>query len=749
MIKNNKIILIIIWAVLITLLVTGLLIKPTFLPDTCYSLNDNEAVVVTVATPGDAVSRSFIMPCDIIDSIAVKIGTYARQNDSIWELSLFDASGETIYSGCFNAQNLSDNQYYQHKFDHKIAVHKGDSYTLTITAINVNTGTAIAFYSLSDGSPCMQVYGNRFVLWRLFVILSFIYFAVALAINTHNKGTNSNLLLCIGVFFILFSVVHYIVGVLKDYNIKDTMVLSWIVGVSAIAITIIGYFIEKKNRYVASVVFFIALFFIYSLRCPEDLFSSYLWCEDGIVLLNQPISEGISSLTIPGSGAYWTIQRLIGLLCYGTSYLLNDLSFFPALMGFITKLIATSSVFYFTTDRFNWIVKNKSYRFAICAGIMFAIPKSSIDVISCDTSLPFVMLFFGILVVIDTLGNDKPRTITIVESAFLTILALSTIASPFIGAIAVLAFLRKLIATKKVNSLDVCKTIPVIIATSIQLLYSISSPRSQGIELALIRRLLICINDMVFYPYSSSYTSKFCWGLAFGTMIIMAIISRIPWKIPVLCLLSSFSFLCFCSMTTPPESITVNIFAPIGGRYVMLSYMIAVFLLGIEAFRLWDNEPIRKTISIVLFGSILLTSILTYHIDFIGDYFSDTYSQNIEAYDRSGNNTLIIQIGPWVNYAVSIPCNIDNEAVDYDAEYSIVDSQLIYDFPDDKYLTQYSGYIESYNGEVFNHIALRLNDGTYLAPLVSEQNEDSYYFEFCVDDNSIDNDLQIVGYSTE
>ena len=132
------------------------------------------------------------MPYDIFDSVAVQIGTYGHDNNSIWQFSLYDASGNVLYQDSFNASQIEDNGYYRHKIKKRLGVRKGDLYYFSITAKDVSDLSKFAFYASSGDNPentaltyngqntentlCFKVYGgDKDHWWHGLITFVFLY----------------------------------------------------------------------------------------------------------------------------------------------------------------------------------------------------------------------------------------------------------------------------------------------------------------------------------------------------------------------------------------------------------------------------------------------------------------------------------------------------------------------------------------------------------------------------------------------
>lgn len=119
----------------------------TYKEYTSLGKEDDIWETVTISSVDDELSQTIVMPYDIMSSIALKIGTYAKDNNSEWQISIVeDDSDQKIYVDNFNASLITDNSYYEIKFDKNIKVKKGEKYTITISPQKVNENSQLAFY---------------------------------------------------------------------------------------------------------------------------------------------------------------------------------------------------------------------------------------------------------------------------------------------------------------------------------------------------------------------------------------------------------------------------------------------------------------------------------------------------------------------------------------------------------------------------------------------------------------------------
>ena len=206
---------------------------------------------------------------------------------------------------------------------------------------------------------------------------------------------------------------------------------------------------EKKRRICSpeNLLFFLILFGLLVYRTPDDFFQPYLWAEDGSVLIQGSIYNGISGLFVPDIGTYWVIQKLLALLCYWLGLPTHSIAGLPYLMQIFSKILGTLSVMYFISDKFQWLVPKKIYRFGICAAIILLMPQHSYDVLTCETSLPFELFFAAFLIGLDLLCSGKYEMPSWGQAFFLAVLSLSTASALCIAAIVAAAFFQWILFT--------------------------------------------------------------------------------------------------------------------------------------------------------------------------------------------------------------------------------------------------------------------------------------------------------------
>lgn len=130
--------------------------KLTYKEYTAFGDSGNELTTISVDT-NDELRQTFDMPYDIVTSIAVRIGTFDRDNNSEWRIYLCEAeSNQVVAQKRFNASLIADDSYYEIKLPKNVRVSRDHKYTLVIQAERVSEDSQLAFYvdpnSESDGN---------------------------------------------------------------------------------------------------------------------------------------------------------------------------------------------------------------------------------------------------------------------------------------------------------------------------------------------------------------------------------------------------------------------------------------------------------------------------------------------------------------------------------------------------------------------------------------------------------------------
>lgn len=548
----------------------------------------------------------------------------------------------------------------------------------------------------------------------------------------------------------------YLTDFITGYGLASVhpMVLLPLMGTALFAAA--GFWLQKyKKAYTA--LCFIVLFLLYSCRVWPDNFTSYLWCEDGIEMISDAIFKGASSVFDASYGSCWVIPRFISFVCYRICLLFGDITHLPQLQALVTKMLAAGCLMYFMSDRFEWLAKERAWRFVICAMVVLAIPGSAYDALACDTSVPFVLNFTVFLIGLDTLLGPVRRPVSIGETVFLTIQAVSTAAAPFCGAVAVFACLRWLFvkpekdrSVRSVVTGIVC-TLVVSGATLFQLLTTLMSSREVS-ELLLGRRLLVCTQDFVFFPYLTSYENVLLWILGLAGWVIIVLLAKLSWKLIAYCAAYGYAFLFYCSMTGEPDQITEVIETGIGARYYMMNYMIAFLLLGVCINLLFASDRVRKLDGAVLLLVVLVIAYPTYLIDMPNVESAFSYDYCSELFDTEGDSILIIPIAPDAHFRMVIPFKLakyEPSGCEAQGAVETVNGQPVNDtiyFVNGQSDVLITGHACDKNGEPFEYVFFDWGEGQWVCPVTAE--DDAYVF--CVDNGLIrGGSVSLIGISAD
>ena len=542
------------------------------------------------------------------------------------------------------------------------------------------------------------------------------------------------------IVLLAFSACFYLIKILARFPIWEVKPYAVILIISVLVFLAFAvYYVFKRDRKIPPVLCFFLLFLIYILRVPNDIFSTYLWAEDGCYLIQDAVFSGPLSVFNVTNGTHWLVPRAISLICYWICCLFGNLTFLPALQGIFCKLIATGCIALFLSERFDWIIKERVFRFVVCACVIFAIPYYAIDVAACDTSLPFAMNFAVFLIGFDTLCGNNAKPISLSDTILLSVIALSNAASPFPAAVAVFAFARWLCAEikgkrmcVKTTVIESVKVIVVLAFALVQFWGIVASSRSH-VELRIIERIGFCFTHFVFQPYYYSYLDLIVFFFAFAGWMALIVLARLPWRSVVFISAYSFAFLLYCTLVADFDEMEYVIFreADGGARYILLPYMIAAFLLALEICVLLKKDKVRRIIGLVLSAIVIVVSTLTYPMELVGYEYSDAYRDNIGVFDPAGKQSLCIPIGPWTPWDMQIPWNINRysemDSEDLSCSVSIEREDAFYGSRADEliYLVPVEVLVGDADGSLFRYVFIDAGDDMYLAPAqVSADQED-------------------------
>lgn len=441
------------------------------------------------------------------------------------------------------------------------------------------------------------------------------------------------------------------------------LLLIGLVGVSVHAF--LGYKWQETIGF--KIVSFLLLFLLYVLRSPDDFFQPYLWAEDGGLILQNAVYIHEGNILDSFNGTLWVLQRGIGYFSCWVVVLLQCFPAAPYVMGTISKLIAVSGIYYFTDKGFEWLVKMRLWRWLIGILVVLTIPVNAYDLVTCDTSLPFVLIFPMFLIGMRLLCQEKVVMLDWRETIFLCVFALSSAAAPFVAAFLLPAFLRWTIVTFKKGGVfrsrifvEAIKVLLVMAAVLLQIYTILTSERTSNVELAIAERIGSTLKAFVFYPYWQVFQEWSYFAIGLISFMLILYWAGIPRRVVGYSMVFSFLFMLYCSMSyDKPEYFFDGPEVFMMGRFVYVNTAIATLLLGLVIHSFFKKDGIMRIGSIMMGVSILLLSAYTYHIPVYGAERIVAFETNSVFFDGKSENHINIPVGPtgfWFMYMpVSFP----------------------------------------------------------------------------------------------
>ena len=169
--------------------------------------NENSENYIELKSNNEYIEQKFKCPYELLHGVAIKISTFSRDNNSMWDVALIDSgNGNLLYSKKYNASLIDDNSFHIFEFDKNIRVQKNAEYIIRISAADVNENTSLAFYTGLDSESyglvnngnempetlCFSLYGGDFDIWwiaYLMVITLALIILIIRAAIVAGKGT--------------------------------------------------------------------------------------------------------------------------------------------------------------------------------------------------------------------------------------------------------------------------------------------------------------------------------------------------------------------------------------------------------------------------------------------------------------------------------------------------------------------------------------------------------------------------------
>jgi len=408
----------------------------------------------------------------------------------------------------------------------------------------------------------------------------------------------------------------------------------------------------------------IVCFLLYALRTPEDLFKPYLWAEDGSLFISDTLFSPLSSFLDTCNGSFSVLQRLLTLICYIPCYIANDITYLPIIMGVLFKLFAVIGILYFTSDRFAWLIESRIWRLAVCIFVILTIPPTAYDLVTCDASLPHVLLFTVYLIGL-RLVCVKDSILEWDESIIVFFVAFSSAAAPFMGLIGMCHIAKTLMQAKNgdsnsCTSLNVLKGVIVLIPVILQCRNILNSSRVST-ELQLFDRLLLNTKNFVFFPFWQYYHRWIFFIVGLGLWFIIMKSASVNPKFLIYSCACSFFYMLYCSMTVSELERIYG--GNMVGRFIYLNVALAALMLGVAAYCFWEKGS-RSLWTMGIAGIVLLLAIPGYRyiIDVKGTEYSDLYAMSSVAFTRYGDEVAFIPVGPGGSWEMKIPVSLKIES---------------------------------------------------------------------------------------
>lgn len=121
--------------------------------------------------------------------------------------------------------------------------------------------------------------------------------------------------------------------------------------------------IGLDRRWFNLISFFLILI-VYVIIGKDVVSTVYLWAEDGNIFLQQAIDLGWNSIFTVYAGYLHLLPRLVTLFAFSMGSPFNNLVLIATIMKWCTILLSTLILWYFTTDDFEWLIKNRWARLA-------------------------------------------------------------------------------------------------------------------------------------------------------------------------------------------------------------------------------------------------------------------------------------------------------------------------------------------------------------------------------------------------
>ena len=190
-------------------------------------------------------------------------------------------------------------------------------------------------------------------------------------------------------------------------------------------ISYINYFINKFENINIVPIITVILTLIMFIRNISSITNAQLWAEDANIFLQGYLDYGIKSLFIPYAGYLHTIPRLIIILSYRLSNLLNNgILFVPFFSVLLSTIIGAFCIGYICSKKFLWL-GSLTFRMLLALLLCF-VPKTA-EVYYNPTNLHWFLGYFLFLISINIIHYKS-----FPKGLILIMIFLSSISSTFV-----------------------------------------------------------------------------------------------------------------------------------------------------------------------------------------------------------------------------------------------------------------------------------------------------------------------------
>lgn len=492
--------------------------------------------------------------------------------------------------------------------------------------------------------------------------------------------------------------------------------------------------IKRNQAKIYFMIFsFIATTVLIGFRQENFRFIPVMWAEDGAIHIQRAIEYGWQSLFQTYAGYYIVAQQIIVCFWYTVFKTVNNITFLWWCVGYTCLAINSLCISYFISDRFEWLVEDRRFRFSACA-VVSIMPWASgnNEMLMHVTNINWWMFWMCFLVSLDLLCNKQMSEIKWWEVILFSLTALSSGMAPLILAVDILIAIRTFISSRggERNTYSCsAKLTLVALACLLQVSTIFTGPRLSSMEWSLPERIWILLKNFTLLPpfelagmQGTDPTIPFVAGIIFW--IVLIVISKIDLWVVLYSFGFSFAYWCLASAVCPTIESLKQMGIQGGVRYLFVQYLVWGLMLSICITRLWKScivcqKYTAAMLSIALF--VLLAS--RYNVTVPGGAeFSRYYHQYADYYDRSGSDYIVIPVPPWRPWGMWVPADLSAQIDPLDGGLLAIDyvdgqgtSTAITISNDDTYML---GWAATEDGSAYKGIFIKCNNVYYPSELL-------------------------------